>query len=238
MKIRLTALASLLAFALLPNQPSYASTVLDTGVPTSAKYGFGPAPSFVPTIGESFTAPITGTLTSFTLYLTDHLNGSETSLGNLIGGIDSWNGSGSSSSLYASAPVEIVNTGWPAAGNSNAAAYTFNPNISVVAGQSYIAFLSVYGVAGAGGNGQMPFQFTASTAPTAGGGGHIYWTSVSPFGAAVWSTDAFRPGWAEFQATITTAVPEPSTWAMMILGFVGVGFMAYRRKSKRELMAA
>ena len=27
-----------------------------------------------------------------------------------------------------------------------------------------------------------------------------------------------------------TAVPEPSTWAMMILGFGGVGFMAYRRK--------
>jgi hypothetical protein len=26
------------------------------------------------------------------------------------------------------------------------------------------------------------------------------------------------------------AVPEPSTWAMMILGFCGVGFMAYRRK--------
>jgi choice-of-anchor C domain-containing protein len=29
-----------------------------------------------------------------------------------------------------------------------------------------------------------------------------------------------------------TAVPEPSTWAMMILGFVGVGFMAYRRKNR------
>jgi hypothetical protein len=28
-----------------------------------------------------------------------------------------------------------------------------------------------------------------------------------------------------------SAVPEPSTWAMMILGFMGVGFMAYRRKS-------
>jgi len=42
--------------------------------------------------------------------------------------------------------------------------------------------------------------------------------------------------------TITTsavaAVPEPSTWAMMILGFAGVGFMAYRRKSKPALMAA
>jgi hypothetical protein len=31
---------------------------------------------------------------------------------------------------------------------------------------------------------------------------------------------------------VTSAVPEPSTWAMMLLGFAGVGFMAYRRKSK------
>lgn len=30
---------------------------------------------------------------------------------------------------------------------------------------------------------------------------------------------------------LTAAVPEPSTWAMMILGFLGVGFVAYRRKS-------
>jgi hypothetical protein len=33
-------------------------------------------------------------------------------------------------------------------------------------------------------------------------------------------------------------VPEPSTWAMMILGFAGVGFIAYRRRSKPALMAA
>jgi hypothetical protein len=31
---------------------------------------------------------------------------------------------------------------------------------------------------------------------------------------------------------LASAVPEPSTWAMMMLGFAGVGFMAYRRKSK------
>ncbi len=35
-----------------------------------------------------------------------------------------------------------------------------------------------------------------------------------------------------------SAVPEPSTWAMMILGFAGIGFVAYRRKSKPALMAA
>ena len=34
------------------------------------------------------------------------------------------------------------------------------------------------------------------------------------------------------------AVPEPTTWAMLLLGFAGIGFMAYRRKSKRALMAA
>jgi hypothetical protein len=43
----------------------------------------------------------------------------------------------------------------------------------------------------------------------------------------------------DFSTSFTVAgVPEPSTWAMMILGFAGIGFMAYRRKSKPALMAA
>jgi hypothetical protein len=35
-----------------------------------------------------------------------------------------------------------------------------------------------------------------------------------------------------------TAVPEPSTWAMIILGFAGVGFMSYRRKNNRAFRLA
>jgi hypothetical protein len=35
-----------------------------------------------------------------------------------------------------------------------------------------------------------------------------------------------------------TAVPEASTWAMMILGFAGVGFMAYRRRNQGVLRVA
>ena len=35
----------------------------------------------------------------------------------------------------------------------------------------------------------------------------------------------------------TGAVPEPSTWAMMIVGFLGVGWIAYRRKSRFALNA-
>jgi len=37
---------------------------------------------------------------------------------------------------------------------------------------------------------------------------------------------------------ISSAVPEPSTCAMMLLGFAGIGFMAYRQKAKSALMAA
>ena len=38
--------------------------------------------------------------------------------------------------------------------------------------------------------------------------------------------------------SVTTAVPEPSTWAMMILGFAGIGFMAYRRKPRSSFRLA
>jgi len=37
---------------------------------------------------------------------------------------------------------------------------------------------------------------------------------------------------------LTAAVPEPSTWIMMIAGFAGLGFMAYRRKAKPALAIA
>jgi hypothetical protein len=39
-------------------------------------------------------------------------------------------------------------------------------------------------------------------------------------------------------STAVGAVPEASTWAMMVLGFVGVGFITYRRKNQMALNAA
>jgi len=47
----------------------------------------------------------------------------------------------------------------------------------------------------------------------------------------------YKPGTADaltgsVAATVQAAVPEPSTWAMMILGFFGVGFIAYRRRDQ------
>ena len=45
----------------------------------------------------------------------------------------------------------------------------------------------------------------------------------------------------EITGTITdyvAAVPEPSTWAMMILGFFGIGFLGYRRSHRQALRLA
>jgi hypothetical protein len=39
------------------------------------------------------------------------------------------------------------------------------------------------------------------------------------------------------ESGFVSAVPEPSTWAMLILGFAGVGLMAYRRRGRAMLTA-
>jgi hypothetical protein len=70
--------------------------------------------------------------------------------------------------------------------------------------------------------------------------GGITSVQVTPLGAPssfdfLIDTVAFNES---VQTAINGAVPEPSTWAMMILGFAGIGWMAYRRKSKPALIAA
>jgi len=39
-------------------------------------------------------------------------------------------------------------------------------------------------------------------------------------------------------SNVAAAAPEPATWAMMILGFMSVGFMGYRRKNRFALRVA
>jgi hypothetical protein len=38
-------------------------------------------------------------------------------------------------------------------------------------------------------------------------------------------------------ASFTPGTPEPSTWAMMLLGFAGLGFLGYRQTAKARLAA-
>jgi hypothetical protein len=58
------------------------------------------------------------------------------------------------------------------------------------------------------------------------------------FNAAVNSQATFFVIDAAGDTARIAPIPEPSTWAMILLGFAGVGFMAFRRKSKPALMAA
>jgi hypothetical protein len=43
-------------------------------------------------------------------------------------------------------------------------------------------------------------------------------------------------GYSIFFSDGISSVPEPSTWAMILVGFLGLGFMAYRRKSNLRII--
>jgi hypothetical protein len=90
---------------------------------------------------------------------------------------------------------------------------------------------SFFFISNFGGGGLLCFN---NSAFLCNGGSH------SAVDVSIASTSSFilESGNVEIGAVAVAAVPEPSTWAMMILGFAGVGFMAYRRKSKSALMAA
>jgi hypothetical protein len=99
--------------------------------------------------------------------------------------------------------------------------------------QSFATFSGVFSL-------NTPFTYTLG--PGDVGGGTLL---VQNFG---WSQNIpiqTSPGWLadiEFRAETVTfsvaAVPELSTWAMMLIGFAGVGALAYRRKKNAALAAA
>jgi hypothetical protein len=73
-------------------------------------------------------------------------------------------------------------------------------------------------------------SFTLSTSP--GGPFTPAYFSASINGSGRDSGDG------DVGATAIAAVPEPSTWAMIILGFAGIGFMSYRRKDRAPFRLA
>ena len=87
------------------------------------------------------------------------------------------------------------------------------------------------------------FNISGGNAP-AGAVVDLFDNGVSPttgvnyggFGVAV-ATSAISENYVA--GGVTANLPEPSTWAMMLLGFAGLGFAGYRRSRKaadRELL--
>lgn len=205
--------ASLLVALMAAGIATAAGATTIANAPTGGNVGsFGFPDS--QTYGQVFSAPVTGTLTSFTL----SLNGG---VGELAGGVGTWNGTpahgfgfGSPTNLYLSAPVVSAGAG----------AYTFTPNVAVTAGSLYVAYLTVFGVPGANGVTSMPLGDNSDSNIL-----YFVWNNTSdPVGNPSWNY-FFDTGDVVFEATFA-AVPEPATWAMLIAGFGMVGAAARRRR--------
>jgi PEP-CTERM motif len=70
----------------------------------------------------------------------------------------------------------------------------------------------------------QPFSITSGLN---GGGSWIYDDLGNNFATS--ERFGFTP---ETMVVTVTGIPEPSTWVMLIFGFVGIGFMAYRRRAQ------
>jgi hypothetical protein len=105
------------------------------------------------------------------------------------------------------------------------------PNIQVTAGEQLAIRLASTASGYFGVNGDLG-GCCGPDGTYAGGQGLAATTAFSngQFQVTGWESPLGYPADFAFETFVTTAVPEPSTWAMMILGFCGLGFMAYRRK--------
>jgi hypothetical protein len=56
---------------------------------------------------------------------------------------------------------------------------------------------------------------------------------IGTFSQITWTNPVFE-NWYGVTVGVQAAVPEPSTWAMLILGFAGIGFIAYWQKQNGQ----
>lgn len=62
------------------------------------------------------------------------------------------------------------------------------------------------------------------------------WVTITGLGPFM-TVDFHDAGKNAFEFSLGSAVPEPSTWAMMALGFAGLGYAGFRRNSKVRALA-
>lgn len=140
----------------------------------------------------------------------------------------------------------------PAPGGGNYGAYfvsdtstqSISQSISLLAGTSYYVSFDIYSPKNGQNNpfdallqsstdGNLSPVFTAKTLGT----GWVHYSaefvaSAGPYAFSLNYTPLGVTG-ADFVVDNinVAAVPEPATWGMMIMGFAGIGFLAYRRRT-------
>ncbi len=220
--IKKAAFAAVASFAMLSAMPASADTISN---PTNS-YSFpnlsgsltgGNQTQY---IGETFTAPITGDLTNFQFTL------NTSTLASLYGMVFGWNGTNPTTELWRSMVIP-----------GTAGLFDFNPTgVGLTQGQTYVAFLSTYGLENNSGLATVGtcLTFVGCTSNSIPNLGTLVFGNVLGSGL-VFNRVVNNSQDATFSATITDAVtpavPEPATWAMILIGFGGIGF-AMRRRMK------
>jgi PEP-CTERM motif len=111
--------------------------------------------------------------------------------------------------------IDANEAGTPSGGNINSLAITIDGY--TLTGSDLVA---LYGLHGDGSHGD----------PLAN-----EWVTISGLGS--FTTVDFSSPRNAFEFSLSSGVPEPSTWAMMALGFAGLGYAAFRRNTKVRALA-
>ena len=194
--------------------PAAAATISNTATGGSiGNFGFPDSQTY----GQVFVAPVTGTLDSFTL----HLNGG---VGDIVGAVGSWNGTAAHDFGFGSPATLVTSSPFPS-GTGGAQSFS-GLNVSVTAGNTYVAFLTVFGLFDTGLQTSMPL---GDALP---GGGYFVWNNTSdPFGNTSWNYFAnFGNVLFEANFTPTAVIPVPAALPLMLLALGGLGIAARRRR--------
>jgi hypothetical protein len=231
-RIHQSAIAASMLFAVLGATPGHAETIANpvNNYAFSALSGALVGGQQTQRIGQTFTAPITGSLTNFQFTLTS------STLQGLKGSVYAWDvaavqplGQAIWTSATVASPSGLLN---------------FNPTgVTLAAGTTYVAFLDTFGLANNSGiaNVASCLALAGCNSNSIPNLGTLVYGNVYPdqntgqFNsdpANIRYSNAFNVVYdATFSATIAaSAVPEPASWAMMIGGFGLIGAALRRRK--------